>query len=145
MAHMQLKAEMKSLAASYLTVASSEALAAGACVLPAALQPERRWEGKTEPPVEAGPAFAGVRARCGLGRAGLGRRGGVRSQLEKRGDTLDTSARQQQEKQGEGELPSSLDVTAGGNRRHDGNTLPHPDPLTVFFVCVCVCVLERFC
>lgn len=102
---------------------SSEALAAGARVLPGPLRPEGRKEGQAEPLVQAGPSFAGVWTRCRLGWGGLRRGRGVRSQLERRRDGVDASAWKQQEedeeKRGVRRLPH--------NRWNRGAPHPHPD------------------
>ena len=106
---------------SYLTVASGEAPAAGACVLPVIRRPVGGGQRQAEPPVEAGLAFAGVRARCGLGGGGLGRRGGVRGQLEQIVDGFRAVAQEQEEEEeklGGREPPCNLCVAAGGSRRH---------------------------
>lgn len=80
----------------YLTVASCEALAAGAHVLPVLLRSAGGGQGQAQSSVEAGSAFAGVRERCGPGRSGLRRGRGVRSQLEIRGDGLGPTAKEQE-------------------------------------------------
>lgn len=141
---------LPSITCSYLTVASGEALAACTGVLPGVLWPAGGRQGQAEAPVEAGPAFAGVRTRCGLGRGGLGRGRGVRGQLEGRGDGPDAAAaaaaqEQEEEKQGGREAPCNLCGTAAGNCRHTAHTHPHPDPLPpvsspFFFVVVVVVV-----
>lgn len=120
---------------SYLTVASGEALAAGTGVLPGVLWPAGGRQSQTEAPVEAGSAFAGVRARCGLGRGGLSRGRGVRGQLEERGGGPDAAAaavkEQEDEKQGGREAPCQPCGAAEGNCRHAAHTHSHPDPLTL--------------
>lgn len=100
---------------------SSEALGAGARVLPGPLRPEGRREGQAEPPVQAGPSFAGVRTRGRLGWGGLRRGRGVRSQLERR--RVDASAWKQQEEDEE-----KLGVRRfPHNRWNRGAPHPHPD------------------
>lgn len=82
---------------SYLTVASSEALAAGARVLPIIHWSAGRGECQAEPPVEAGLAFAGVWTRYGPGGSGLGWCRGVRGQLEGIGNGFSTVTQKQEE------------------------------------------------
>lgn len=121
---------------SYLTVASSEALAARTGVLPGVLWPASGWQRQAEAPVEAGSSFAGVRTWCSLGRGGLSWGRGVRGQLERRWDSPDAAAaaavaqEQEEEKQGGREAPCSQCGTAAVNCcRHTPHTHPHLDPL----------------
>lgn len=132
---------------SYLTVASSEALAAGASILPGVLQPASGGQSQTEAPVETGSAFAGVRTRSGLGRGGFSRGRGVRGQLEERGECPDAAAaveEQEDEEKGGHEAPCQLCGTAERDCRHAAHTHPHPEPRTLASA-ISFCVVFPLC